>query len=62
MKEADFNQLPTREILAILATNCIVVTDKITNPIKFDSDGLSTLSSLDNVVPMQGIYAPTLPL
>ena len=56
MKEADFNRLSTTEVLATLATNCIVVTDRIVQPIQFDAKGLSTLSTLSTVVPIQGMY------
>ena len=57
IKEADFNQMSTAAILATLATNCIVVTDRNVRPIKFDARGLSTLSTLSTVVPIQGMYS-----
>lgn len=55
ISEFNFNQLPTQEILHILATSCIVVTDRAIQPLKFDAKGLSTLSTLSTVVPIQGI-------
>ena len=56
MKEAKFKKLSTPEVLATLATNCIVVTDRTVEPIHFDEDGLLTLSTLSTVVPIQGVY------
>jgi hypothetical protein len=57
INQADFDSLSTKDILATLATNCIVVTDRTIQPIKFDAKGLSTLSTLSTVVPIQGMYA-----
>jgi hypothetical protein len=48
--------MSTAEILGTLATNCIVVTDRNIRPLKFDVSGLSTLSTLATVVPIQGMY------
>lgn len=55
ISESSFNSLSTREILDILAKKCIVVTDRAVRPLQFDAKGLSTLSTLSTVVPIQGM-------
>jgi hypothetical protein len=54
--ESTFNQMSAKDILATLATNCIVVTGRSVQPMNFDAKGLSTLSTLSTVVPIQGTY------
>lgn len=55
ISESSFNSLSTREILDILAKKCVVVTDRAVQQLQFDEKGLSTLSTLSTVVPIQGM-------
>ena len=57
VSEADFNQLPTEDVLGILSSRCIIVTDRAVQPMKFDAKGLSTLASLSTIVSIQGIIS-----
>lgn len=55
VSESSFNSLSTREVLEILAKKCVVVTDSARQQLQFDARGLSTLSTLSTVVPIQGM-------
>ena len=61
ISEAAFAELSSKDILEMLAVSCIVVTDRPVQQIKFDAKGLSTLSTLSTVVPIQGILLPLIP-
>ena len=50
-----FDELSDEQILDTLASHCILVTDRPVHHMKFDAKGLSTLSTLSTVVPIQGI-------
>jgi hypothetical protein len=54
ISDSDFDELSPKKILDMLATCCIVVTDRPVRRMKFDAKGLSTLSTLSTVVPIQG--------
>ena len=53
--ESTFNQMSTKEILETFSNHCIVITDRVVQPVKFDEQGLQTLSTLSTVVAIQGI-------
>jgi hypothetical protein len=55
ISQSDFDELSAKDILDILAACCIVVTDIPVRRMNFDAKGLSTLSTLSTVVPIQGI-------
>jgi hypothetical protein len=55
VSQSAFDELSPKEILDILAARCIVVTDIPVRRMNFDAKGLSTLSTLSTVVPLQGI-------
>jgi hypothetical protein len=55
ISQSAFDELSPKEILDSLAARCIVVTDIPVRQMKFDAKGLSTLSTLSTVVPIQGM-------